>query len=197
MEFTQPTFSLSIFIFQVIWILHSSLSQNVKSGLHDGLREVNVFYFVSHKWGAKVDGDQMCPNMLCNWTTSDDFHRLKTKYDEIMSPEKRIDKQILTAALYNVHDLYAKNSSKFPTNCDWRTNVTLATSEESSVRFRYLFNRIFNNFDGFSTISPQSDIQRVYQDAYLRPSDFVQEMHNFSYLIKAGSYGTSDNLFVM
>ena len=170
------------------------MSHNVESEINDGLREVNVFYFVSHKWGSKVDGDQMCPNMLCNWATSDDFHQLKEKHDDAMSPEKRKNKQILTAAVYNVHELYAKNSLRVPTNCDWRTDMTLATSEESSVRYHYLFNRTFNNFDGYSTISPHSDVQRVYHDAYLRPKDFIQEMHNFSYLIKAGSFGMSDDM---
>ena len=192
-------FSTICLMLRLLWtlLLHCIVAKTVITNIDDEIQEVKVFYFVSNKWGAKADGNQNCSNMLCNWATSDNFHHLKMKYDDTMSPEKRKKKQILTAAVYNVHELYAKNSIRVPNNCDWRTNLTLATSEESSVRYHYLFNRTFNNFDGYSTISPNSSVQRVYQDAYLRPDDFVTKINNFSYLIKAGSFGMSDDISVM
>jgi hypothetical protein len=176
-----------------VWIFHFSSSQLVKNNTNDGQRVVNVFYFLVHNWGEKFDGDQMCPTMLCNWATSDDFQKLKRKRDDALAPENSKNKEILTAAVSNVHSLHAKNIIRGPNNCDWRTNLTLATSEEAAVRFHHLFKSNFSSFDGYSTVNPHSNIQRVYNQAFLRPRDFYPEMHNFSYLIKAGSFGKFDS----
>jgi hypothetical protein len=185
----RPTYSHTILIFQIVWIFHLSLSQLVQNNTNDGQRVVNVFYFLVHNWGEKFDGDQMCPTMLCNWTTSDDFQKLKRKRDDAMAPKNSKNKDILTAVVSNVHSLHAKNIIRGPNTCDWSTNLTLATSEEAAVRFHHLFKSNFSRFDGYSTVSPHSNIQRVYNQAFLKPSNFYPEMHNFSYLIKAGSFG--------
>ena len=166
----------------------------MKNDTNDGQRVVNVFYYLGHNWGEKFNGDQMCPNVLCNWATSDDFQILKKKRDDAMAPENSKNKEILTAAIYNVHSLPAKEVIRGPTNCDWRTNLTLATSEEAAVRYHHLCKNKFRTFDGYSTVSPNSNVQRVYDQAFLSPSDFYSEMHNFSYLIKAGSFGKCDSI---
>lgn len=190
----HPTYSHTIFIFQIVWIFHLSSSQLAKNDTHERQRVVNVFYLLGHNWGDKFDGDQMCPNVLCNWATSDDFQQLKRKRDEAMAPENSKNKEILTAAVTNVHSLRAKLITRGPNNCDWRTNLTLATSEEAAVRFHNLFKSNFSSFDGYSTYNPNSNIQRVNDQAYLKPGEFYPKMHNFSYLIKAGSFGKCDRI---
>ena len=95
---------------------------------------------------------------------------------------------ITTVAVYNVHLLLQAHVSKIPLNCLWRTNLTMATSEEAHIRYHHLFDKTFPNFDGNSTNSPNSTVQRIYSTAYLPKSGFL-EGHNFTYLIKAGTYG--------
>ena len=64
--------------------------------------------------------------------------------------------------------LWEKYHANYPINCDWQTTYTMATSEESDTRFHGIFDDSFPNFDGNSTTSPNSDVQRIYDDAYLR-----------------------------
>ena len=94
---------------------------------------------------------------------------------------------ITTVAVYNVHLLWQSHVSKIPLNCAWRTNLTMATSEEAHIRYHHLFDKTFPNFDGNSTNSPNSTVQRIYSTAYLKSGFLVG--HNFTYLIKAGTYG--------
>lgn len=44
----------------------------------------------------------------------------------------------------------------------------MATSEESMTRFHAIFDDSFPHFDGTSTTSPNTDVQRVYEDAAMR-----------------------------
>lgn len=147
-----------------------------------------VFFFLTANWGDKItDGDQKCPNIRCEWTQSDDMNYLAQKHKSFMS-ETGLSQKV-TAAVYNVHSLAHKYGSRIPLNCAWRTNITLGTSEESVTRYHHLFNTTFPNFDGYSTNHPSSAVQRIHTGALLNPSDFGEKMHNFSYLIKAASYG--------
>lgn len=134
------------------------------------------------------DGDQKCPSMRCDWSQSDNLHYLEQKHKSFIS-ETVSSSPIVTAAVYNIHSLWRKHAARAPLNCAWRTNITLATSEESTVRYHHLFNSSFPNFNGYSTNHPSSAIQRIHVGAFLNPTDFRENMHNFSYLIKAGSYG--------
>ena len=150
---------------------------------------VSIFYYLLHNWGDRItDGDQNCADTSCDWWQSDNIHHLQRKY-QIILQNSSVENHVTTVAVYNAHSLWAKFASRVPLNCAWRTNLTMAISEESSVRYHHLFNSTFPNFDGYSTNSPHSSVQRIHLRAYLQRADFREEMYNFSYLIKAASYG--------
>lgn len=175
--------------FHLLQIDQFSDSQDTAVKTESSEPSVGVFYFLTSNWGDKLkDGDQKCPNMRCDWSQSDNLHHLEQKHKSFIS-ETGSNSPIITAAVYNVHSLWRKHAARAPLNCAWRTNITLATSEESTIRYHHLFNSTFPNFNGFSTNHPSSAIQRIHVGALLNPSDFRENMHNFSYLIKAGSYG--------
>lgn len=186
-------FKLLLFVRLSIQLLcHVTIvqTQNVSEHLLNTPGTAAIFYFMSSSWGDHIeDGEQICSTARCHWFQSDHMHHLEMKYRSVMVTTS-VDNPIITAAVYNVHSLWSKYASPVPLNCDWRTNLTLATSEESTVRYHHLFNTTFKNFDGFSTNHPDSAIQRIHTAALLRPEDFSQTMLNFSSLIKAGSYGT-------
>jgi hypothetical protein len=150
---------------------------------------VHVFYLMTLNWGDKItDGPQKCPNLRCDWSQSENILTLEEKYKKVVSEIAR-NRPIVTAAVYNIHSLRKKFFASAPLNCGWRTNLTLATSEEASIRYHHLFNATFPNFNGFSTNNPSSAIQRIHSGAFLNPSDFTKNVHNFSSLIKAASFG--------
>jgi hypothetical protein len=107
---------------------------------------------------------------------------------------KNIDATVLTVGVYNIHSLWQSTRRHFPDTCNFRTNITLAESEESSVRFKNsLFDSSFKYFDGSSTTHPTSSIQRVYHHAHLNQTIKINENFvNFTSLIKGGSYVASD-----
>lgn len=148
-------------------------------------QSVNVFYAISPNWGDLIrNGDQNCPDMQCIWTQNDDLKKLKEKYTSI-------SKDSITVALYHIHYLWQHLKSRTPLNCDWKTNYTFAASEESGIRYKDLFSH-FSNFDGYSTNHPNSTVQRIIKTAFLNETEFIPTLHNFSMLIKAGSYVAKD-----
>lgn len=165
-----------------------SLLQNT-SNISSTRPSISVFYFMLPKWGDRItEGDQNCPDISCDWWQSDNIHHLERKH-QIILLNSTFENPVTTVAVYHAHSLWAKFASKVPLNCAWRTNLTMAISEESSVRYHHLFNNTFPNFDGYSTYSPHSSVQRIYKGAYLQRTDLREETYNFSYLIKAASYG--------
>jgi hypothetical protein len=148
-------------------------------------QSVNVLYYISPNWGDLIrNGDQNCPNMQCTWTQNGDLKKLREKYSSI-------SKDSITVALYHIHYLWSNQKSRAPLNCDWKTNYTFAASEESGIRYKDIFNH-FSNFDGYSTNHPNSTIQRIIKTAFLNETEFTPIIHNFSSLIKAGSYVAKD-----
>jgi hypothetical protein len=83
-----------------------------------------------------------------------------------------------TLALYNTHSLWEKFRVCYPINCDWQTDLTMATSEESHIRFKYQFDRMFQNFDGNSTTHPYSTIQRINNEATMKNGILGQSLIN-------------------
>lgn len=167
-------------------------TEDISSKSESVVPAVGVFFFLTPNWGEKItDGDQKCPNIHCEWTQNDDMNYLAQKHKLFMSGTDSRAK--VTVAVYNVHSLTNKHGSRIPLNCAWKTNITLATSEESFARYHHLFNMTFPNFNGYSTNHPNSAVQRIHWGAMLRPSDFGENMYNYSYLIKAASYGTVTN----
>jgi len=152
---------------------------------------VHVLYYAANNWvDAVVNGAQPCPGVQrCEWTQSPHIHQLKEKFhrDVVTAADSPI-----SVAVFHVHSMRDKLNSRYPLNCDWRTNLTFGCSEESGVRYGHLFNATFPNFDGFSSYHPRSSVQRIQHAAYFKESDLRPTLHNFSSLIKAGSYVAKD-----
>jgi hypothetical protein len=178
-----------ILSFFILRINRFSISRSISEDVESAAPSVHVFYLMTLNWGDKIaDGPQKCPNLRCDWSQSENILKLEEKYKKVVS-EIAVNSPIVTAAVYNIHSLRKKFFASAPMNCAWRTNLTLATSEEAAVRYHHLFNATFSNFNGFSTNSPSSAIQRIHSGAFLNPSDFTKNVHNFSSLIKAASFG--------
>jgi hypothetical protein len=159
---------------------------------------VFVMYYAASNWvDSVVNGDQYCPSVKkCEWTQTPHLAKLEDKLHHgivvnVNGTERKPDRPI-TVAVFHVHSLKDKLNSRYPLNCDWRTNLTLGCSEESGVRYGHLFNSTFPNFDGYSSYHPLSTVQRIQQAAYFTHSDLRPNPHNFSYLIKAASYVAKD-----
>ena len=167
----------------------SSEGKTVAAVTYD--RPVSVFYYMQRHWGDSIiDGDQKCHKIICNWYQSDNLQNLHHSYSNIMS-NSSINSTMWTLALWNAHSLFAKHYSRAPQNCAWRTDLTMAVTEESRARYHHQLNFTFPHFDGFSTNSPHASVQRIHKSAFLQESDLIEKPRNFSDLIKAGSYGMS------
>jgi Glycosyltransferase family 10 (fucosyltransferase) C-term len=154
-----------------------------------------VLYYVAPNWhDGAINGEQHCPEVdRCDWTQSGNVGSLKDKFYSVYSSVGNSSSStIITVAVFHIHSLWEKLHSRYPLNCDWRTNLTLACSEESGVRYRHMFSAGFPNFDGNSTYHPQSSVQRVNKVAFIREDELSRTVHNFSYLIKGGSYVAKD-----
>jgi hypothetical protein len=97
----------------------------------------------------------------------------------------------ITVSLYNIHYLWEKMRDTKPSYCELNTDLMMAESEETKVRYAQLFDASFKNFDGFSTTHTSSSVPRVYIEAVLNDSHFLP-INNFSSLVKAASYVASD-----
>jgi len=67
----------------------------------------------------------------------------------------------------------------------------MVETEESKVRYYQLFDQSFKHYDGYSSTSPESHVQRVYAEAYLKNSSFLK-LQPFDKMIKGASYVASD-----
>ena len=179
---------LGTFLMLLHRITECSQSASEMPAVSDNKPSVSVFHFVMDNWGDILKGSDMnCIDTSCNWYQGDQLRKLVPQYQSVMTNGK-INSTMTTLAVYNVHTLFSRHFSAFPRNCDWRTDLTMAQSEEAHTRYHLLFGSTFRNFDGFSTLSPYSTVQRIHGAAFLREADLMPQ-HNFSYLIKAGSYG--------
>lgn len=115
-------------------------------------------------------------------------------YEEV-KPDGDSESEVIngtyTISLYNIHSLWERKKEHHPAICELRTNVTMVESEESKVRYGHLFGPSFKNFDGYSTTSPMSHLQRVYSEVFLNESDMLPNKP-FAKLVKGASYVASD-----
>ena len=168
--------------------------------------EVNVYHFIIPHWGFYHVGEQNCrANLKCTWLPSDNIgkltqgvanHRIDVAKRERAGAESaqfNVNNSV-SLSLYNIHSLWEKKREHHPPVCDLQTNMTMAESEESAIRYGHLFNPSFKNFDAYSTTSPKATVQRVYEEAFLNFSDpdMVITPKPYSTLIKGASYVASD-----
>jgi hypothetical protein len=149
---------------------------------------VKVLHFILPHWGESRAGLQDCGDIACDWTHSEHIKQLK---DNLYFTEPRDGLETLSLSLYNLHSLWERARITHPMHCELKTNLTMTETEESKVRYGYLFDQGFQNFDGYSSTSPDSAVQRVYAEAHLQNSSFLPA-RNFSSLIKGASYVASD-----
>lgn len=157
---------------------------------------VKVFYFVMPDWGPGNNGDQSCSdkNLKCSWEVSGDFVELTTCFNRFARRSSGNSGSNVTVTMYNIHSLWRSQKKHYPLNCLMRTDLSLATSEESMKHRSHseLFPKSFPNFDGYSTTSPLSSVQRIYKEAYLNETvvnfHTKNSMRPFDKLIKAGTY---------
>lgn len=156
---------------------------------------VYVYHFMVPHWGSSHEGIYDCSgidsNLHCEWTQSD---HAKVLHERLARKQISFDhtNTSVTLSLYNIHSLWEKMRWVHPAICELPTNFTMAESEESSVRYKQLFDASFKNFDGLSTTSPTADVQRVYWEAFLYELNVSHPIGNFSSLVKGSSYVASD-----
>lgn len=150
---------------------------------------IKVFHFMIGHWGDSRVGLQECGNIACDWTYSDHMKHLR---DNLYMTDKTFQGlETITLSLYNIHSWWERTRDTKPAFCELHTNLTMAETEESKIRYFQLFDQSFLNFDGYSSTSPAADVQRVYFEAFLNRSDFLPAK-NFSSMIKGASYVASD-----
>jgi hypothetical protein len=139
-------------------------------------------------------GVQQCGSDIhCEWTYSDDLTVLRNRYIKTnFQPPGSGENGTVTLGVYNIHSWWERHREHGPSVCELPTNITLAESEESRVRYHMLFDPTFKFFDGFSTTHPTSHVQRVYESVFINASQFIGPMHPFSKLIKGAAYVASD-----
>ncbi len=157
-------------------------------GLTQYEHSVKILHYILPHWGESVSGLQECGNIACDWTHSEHVKQLK---DNLYFTEPRNGVPTLSLALYNIHSLWERMRILHPLHCDLITNLTMTESEESKIRYGYLFDQGYKNFDGYTSTSPNAAVQRVYIETHLNSSHFLTPL-NFSSLIKGASYVASD-----
>jgi hypothetical protein len=159
-------------------------------------KHIHVYHFMLHDWGRPHGGvydcDKLSKNLHCEWTQADRISTLLEKYQRHNLEYHESAKHHVSLALYNIHSWHGISNRFHPANCELPMNLTMAESEESSVRYHSDFEKAFHHFDGNSTISPSSSVPRVYEDALLYDLNLTQPLLNFSSLVKGGSYVASD-----
>jgi len=201
----------------MLWLLVTVLSVLYSSSMAEKAEpkpihvdKVQVYHFLVRHWVSSFyEGDQQCgPHLQCEWTWSEQIHRLHLEHGNYekhgsfsgksVSPatataagQKVIVNNSVSIGVYNIHSLWEKKRDHAPLACELRTNLNLVESEESRVRYGHLFNPSFKNFDGYSTTSPQANVQRVYKEVRLNTTEFYP-LRNFTSMIKGASYVASD-----
>lgn len=151
---------------------------------------VKVFHFLIPHWGQSHQGPVPCGNIYCEWTVGDQVKRLADTLTSF-TPKAMYGRPTLSVGVYNIHSLWERFRDAHPLDCELRTNLTLAESEESFVRYYQLLQAGMDNFDGFSSTHPKSAVQRIYKEALFQKDELLPRT-NFSSLVPGGSYIASD-----
>lgn len=126
------------------------------------------------------------PHLTCDWAHSADVKHLKTAINTTVSNSSYNKASTVLFSVYNIHSLWERFRVHTPVTaaCELKTDLALAESEESFVRYNHLFNPSFHYFDGNSTTLPTASLQRIYKEAILNVTDIFLDPRNFTSLIK-------------
>ena len=157
---------------------------------------ISVLHLIDNeKWGevdgSAIQGTYPCGGIKCNMISSD------CKENQVACLRRKVQSQIhvdstesIYVAMYNIHTWGVHSKwPHSPSDCLIPAHYTLAESEESHGRFHKLFKASFRNYDGNSTTSPFSSVQRTYFSG-LNASEFLP-LKSFSKLINGASFVAS------
>ena len=107
------------------------------------LIHVKVFQFTIYYWREGVIGEQQCGNDIkCDWVNNDNMKILSESYLNFTKENLYSANDAVTIAVYNIHSWWERMKVHGPSLCDLPTDVNLAESEESRVRYHMLFGRL-------------------------------------------------------
>jgi hypothetical protein len=132
---------LILYLLALIWCRSVSVADSTLKAIPSA----QVFHFIIHYWGTLNWGFQPCDGISCEFFDDHLFDRLQMQYRNAAS---RRTTDTVTVSMYNIHYYHQALRSTRPNLCHLPTNLTLAESEESNVRFGFLFNNSFRHFDG-------------------------------------------------
>jgi hypothetical protein len=167
----------------------------------DCMQQVNIFHFIDNALWGEADGSALqgtfdcrenelsCKLFSSDCKTTSHTQCLKRKMNDVYSASPPSLSNVVVL-LYNIHSwgLHTKWPHS-PDNCLLPSHYTIAESEESHGRFQKLFKSSFVHFDGNSTTSPFSTIQRSYFSG-LNASQFLP-LKSFKTMISGASFVAS------
>eukprot|EP01041_Mallomonas_annulata_P009440 gene9441-19612_t len=122
--------------------------------------------------------------MTCEWKSGGNIKLLEEVYNNELKKAEVSHTKLVTVSLYNVHSWWENAKSHLPPICEFRTNYSMAESEESKKRYGgRIFDQAFPHYD--------ASVQRVYKEAFLNKSDFIIPLQPYNQLIKGGSFSSS------
>ena len=167
----------------------------------DSSKPVQIFHVIDNSLWGEVDGSALQGKFECRDVSglceviSTDAH-LKGKDDIMGNVRAKFQRyalpEAITVGLYNIHTWGPKSSwPHYPDVCALPTLLTIAESEESTVRFRKLFSASFSGFDGNSTTHPTATVQRSYIGTGIFNSSFFIPLRPFAKMIPGAAYVAS------
>ena len=154
---------------------------------------VTVLHYMNKNWGGNREGLKTCQeNLYCEWFSSDDFDFLREKS---LASSFHSHPHKISLGLYHIHSLYHNHQTYKPLPCKLPTNIAMYESEEAYRRFKSpTFDEADKYFEANCTVHPKSDVQRVYELAYIGKDNWrdLMPQKNLSDLIKASAYIASD-----
>ena len=117
------------------------------------LSHIQVFHYIIHYWGELRSGVEICkdinsedPGIICEFFNDKNLKILSEIYNQA---EESRSPATITVSLYNIHYFHQSLRRNKPDKCLLPTNLTMAESEESRVRYGFLFDNSFKFFDGY------------------------------------------------
>lgn len=182
-----------------LWLLMFLVCQmqTFRTYAYHSIKSVIVFHLIDNALWGQTDGSAVeglfdCGSIKCEMVSSvartDQYNYMKQLYKE--RTLNLVYDNTVTVSMYHIHTWGTISKWPHPPDkCSLATNFTMAESEESHARFGKLFHASFSHYDGNSTTSPFSSVQRTYFSG-LNPNDFITPQH-FGSLIRGASFVAS------